>query len=227
MYWAEGWYQSVVVDSFGVWNWGRGRAGFRFGRSVMGRELYTLWGVSSRPLLLSVPHEGVQHVSMLLDEPPEGADLGTTALLLAHGAGAPMTAPVLTAFSAAVAAGGVPVLRFQYAYMEQMQRGGPRRPPDRRPVLELVHRAALRDAEQRFAGRRLLLGGKSLGGRIATYLAAEGETCAGLVLLGYPLHPAGKPDRERSEHFAALAQPALSAACARRSRCTAERRGWP
>jgi len=175
----------------------------------MGRRLYTLSAVTSRPLLLTVPHEGVQHVSMLLDLPPEGVDVGTCAYLMAHGAGAPMTSAFMAGMAERLAARGLPVLRFQYAYMEQLQRTGLRRPPDRRSLLESVHRAALRDLERRFPGRRLLLGGKSLGGRIASILAAEGESCAGLVLLGYPLHPAGKPEKLRSEHFAALAQPAL------------------
>lgn len=175
----------------------------------MGRGLYTLVAVSSRTLLLEVPHEGVQHVSMLLDEPDAGADLGTAAYLLAHGSGAPMTSEFLAGVATRLAAGGLPVLRFQYAYMEQAVRKGTRRPPDRRAVLEVVHRAALADAARRFAGRALLTGGKSLGGRIASYLAAEGEPCAGLVFLGYPLHPAGKPEARRSEHFGALAQPAL------------------
>jgi predicted alpha/beta-hydrolase family hydrolase len=165
--------------------------------------------VTSRPLLLTVPHEGVQHVSMLLDLPPAGVDLGTSVFLLAHGAGAPMTSTFIAGVAERLAARGLPVLRFQYAYMEQLQRSGVRRPPDRRSLLEAVHRAAHRDLQQRFPGRHLLLGGKSLGGRIASYLAAEGEACAGLVFLGYPLHPAGKPDKLRSEHFAALAQPAL------------------
>jgi predicted alpha/beta-hydrolase family hydrolase len=158
---------------------------------------------------LTIPHEGVQHVSMLLDLPPEGADLETSVYLLAHGSGAPMTSHFIAGVAERLAARGLPVLRFQYAFMEQLQRSGTRRPPDRRSLLEAVHRAALRDVEQRFPGRRVLLGGKSLGGRIASYLAAAGETCAGLVFLGYPLHPAGKPDKLRSEHFAALAQPAL------------------
>ncbi|MEZ6018103.1 MAG: alpha/beta family hydrolase [Planctomycetota bacterium] len=166
--------------------------------------------MSSRPLLLSVPHEGVQHVSMLLDEPPEGApDVETVAFLFAHGAGAPMTSTFIEGLATRLAAGGLPVLRFQYAYMEQMQRSGKRRPPDRRSVLELVHRAAHSDARQRFKARRLLMGGKSLGGRMASYLAAEGDECAGLMFFGYPLHPPGKPEKQRSEHFPALAQPAL------------------
>jgi len=146
---------------------------------------------------------------MLLDVPPEGQDDGTCVYLLAHGAGAPMTSTFIAGVAERLAAHGLPVLRFQYAYMEQVQRLGMRRPPDRLSLLESVHRAASRDLQQRFPGRHLLLGGKSLGGRIASHLAAQGEACAGLLFLGYPLHPAGKPDKLRSEHFAALAQPAL------------------
>jgi len=178
--------------------------------------------VTVRPQLLSVPHEGVQHVALRLDLPTDDTDLGHVAYVLAHGAGSRLDAPFLEGVSARLAAGGVPVMRFQYAYMELSARDGRRRPPDRRPVLEVVHRAAIRDAEERFPGRKLLLGGKSMGGRIASYLAAEGETCAGLVFLGYPLHPAGKPDKLRTEHFAALAQPALFVQGARDALCDAK-----
>src|SRR5262249_5263023 len=62
---------------------------------------------------------------------------------------------------------------------------------------------------ERSGSRRILLAGKSMGGRISTYLAAKGERCAGLVLFGYPLHPPKQPAKIRSEHFSAIAQPAL------------------
>ena len=176
----------------------------------------------SQSLTLTVPHEGVQQVSMRLDLPPEEADLGTAAFLMAHGAGAPMTSAFMAAVAEGLAAGGLPVLRFQYAYMELMQRGARRRPPDRRVVLETIHRSAIAFAKEHFDGRPLILGGKSMGGRMASYLAAEGETCAALMFLGYPLHPAGKPEKQRSEHFPALAQPALFLAGDRDALCDLE-----
>ena len=74
---------------------------------------------------------------------------------------------------------------------------------------EEAHAAALAALAARAGGRRILLAGKSLGARMSTHLAAKGERCAGLVLFGYPLHPPGQREKLRSEHFAAIAQPAL------------------
>ena len=93
--------------------------------------------------------------------------------------------------------------------MERIRREGGRRPPDRAPVLLAAHRAALAELERRAGGRRVVLAGKSLGGRMASLLAAEGCRCDGLAFFGYPLHPAKKPEKLRSEHFPAIAQPAL------------------
>ena len=72
-----------------------------------------------------------------------------------------------------------------------------------------MHRAAHAELRERYPERRLVLAGKSMGGRMSTYLSAEGDDCAGLALFGYPLHPPGKPEKLRSEHFPAIAQPAL------------------
>ena len=135
----------------------------------------------------------------------EGA--GGRPVLLAHGAGVPMDSPFMQHVAEGIAAGGHPVLTFNYSYAERMHREEKRRPPDRRPILELVHRAALAWLGERYDALPVLAG-KSLGGRMSSYLAAEGEG-AGLVFFGYPLHPAGKPEKTRSEHFPTLAQPAL------------------
>jgi predicted alpha/beta-hydrolase family hydrolase len=132
-----------------------------------------------------------------------------SALLLAHGAGAGMEHPLLAAVADSLVAHGFAVLRFRYPYMERAAGGGARGFPDPMPLLEEAHFAALAELARRAKGRRLLLAGKSMGGRVATHLAAKGADCAGLVLLGYPLHPPGRPERMRSEHFPAIAQPAL------------------
>jgi predicted alpha/beta-hydrolase family hydrolase len=135
--------------------------------------------------------------------PKRGAD---RAVLLAHGAGADMHAAALTVVADALAAARIPSLRFNFPY----RRAG-RRAPDRPPVLD----AAVRDAAAELARRakvapeRLVLGGRSMGGRIASIAAAEGTPTLGLVLLGYPLHPPGKPDQLRVEHFARLSMPVL------------------
>jgi hypothetical protein len=158
-------------------------------------------------LQIPVAHAGVEWVSGRVDLPAE--DAGGRAVLLAHGAGVPMDSPFMAAVAAGIAAGGLPVLRFNYAYAERMRREGARRPPDRRAVLEAVHRSALEALHARYPGRAPILAGKSLGGRMSSYLAAAGDDCAALAFFGYPLHPPGKPDRLRCEHFPAIAQPAL------------------
>lgn len=127
-------------------------------------------------------------------------------LLLAPGAGAGRDQPALVAIDDALAAGGFVVHRMDFPY-----RIAGRRSPDRPPVLlEAVRQAAAALAEA--AGvppERLLLGGRSMGGRICSMAVAEGLPAAGLVLLSYPLHPPGRPDRLRTEHFPRLRVPCL------------------
>ena len=141
-------------------------------------------------------------------EAPTASARGS-AVLLAHGAGFSMDSPWMAAVARGLVERGFPVLRFNYPYRERAVREGRQRPPDKAEVLEHAHARALRALEARAGGRRVLLAGKSLGARMSTHLAAKGETAAGLVLLGYPLHPPKKPERLRSEHFPAIAQPAL------------------
>ena len=173
------------------------------------------------PLEIAVPHPAGERVSALLERP-----VGRTrerAVLLAHGAGADMRSEFLGAMAQGLCALGFPVLRFRYPYMERIAREGRRRPPDPAAVLEAAHAAALDELVRRVGGERPLLAGKSLGGRIGTHLAAKGAEVGGLVLLGYPLHPAGRPEKERSEHFPALVQPALFLQGTRDALCDLER----
>ena len=158
---------------------------------------------------LELPVEGlkVDHVSAIL-EIPDSAD-PSVAVLLAHGAGASMESDFMEAVAARLVHGGLPVLRFRYPYMERAAREGRRFPPDRRPALEAVHLAALDELRERFPDARYVLAGKSMGGRMASLMAAEGVACDGLAFFGYPLHPQGKPEQLRSEHFPACLQPAL------------------
>lgn len=159
-------------------------------------------------LEIPIEHRSVETVSALWDE-PERRDARGLGVLLAHGAGADLDSPFLVHVAEGLAARGLPVLRFRYPYMERIAREGARRAPDRAPVLEAAHERALAVLRERLPDGRLLLAGKSLGGRMSTHLAAKGADCAGLVLLGYPLHPPKRPEKERSEHFPAIAQPAL------------------
>lgn len=131
------------------------------------------------------------------------------AVLLAHGAGADMHAATLTTVTDALSAAGIPSLRFQYPY-----RSAGRKAPDRPPVLLEATRTAVAELARRtkLPVDRLVIGGRSMGGRYCSLVAADAAdpvTCLGLVLLGYPLHAAGKPEKERSDHFPRLAMPVL------------------
>jgi predicted alpha/beta-hydrolase family hydrolase len=129
-------------------------------------------------------------------------------LVLAHGAGAGQRSPFMVEFARALAARGVDVVTFNFPYTEQG-----RRLPDRKPVLELTYQrivSAVR-VEVDSARRALFIGGKSMGGRIATEIAAADPRLpvSGLVLLGYPLHPPGRPQQRRDQHLASIRRPML------------------
>jgi predicted alpha/beta-hydrolase family hydrolase len=154
--------------------------------------------MTARPLTLRV--DEARAVSGLLHVPakPSGS-----ALILAHGAGTDMTAPLLVAVAEGLAARGVTVLRFNFLYKELGKKA-----PDAMPKLELVYRTAI-EAMRAEKPKRLFVGGKSMGGRVASMLAAKDVTCDGLVFLGYPLHPAGKPEKLRAAHLAKIKAPLL------------------
>ncbi len=154
-------------------------------------------------LRVPVREAGVEEVDGVVDLPATD-DPSRCVLLLGHGAGAPFDSPFMTGIAESLAERGLAVMRFGYSFAERARREGRRRPPDRVSVLLAVHRAALDSARERFPGRRMLLGGKSLGARMSTFLAANGEEAAGLVLLGYPLHPPGRKEKLRSDHFPSI-----------------------
>ena len=119
-------------------------------------------------------------------------------LILAHGAGAPRTHPFMTGIAVRLAKLGVDVVTFNFLYAE-----AGKKMPDRVELLEATWRAAIATVRARVGlpSERLFIGGKSMGGRIATRIAAadEGLVLEGVVLLGYPLHPPGKPTSRRDE----------------------------
>jgi uncharacterized protein len=126
-------------------------------------------------------------------------------LVVAHGAGGTMDSPFLSGFSRSVNEAGIATLRFNFVYAE---RG--RKAPDAESKLRAAWVAALDEASDRVPGAGVFAGGKSLGGRIASMGVADGElAAAGLVFLGYPLHPPGKPDRVRDEHLYRIDVPML------------------
>lgn len=143
-------------------------------------------------------------VSFLFD----GPDDSPATILLAHGAGAPMDSASMTAAAAALAAVGLRVARFEFAYMAA-RRDGARKPPPRADKLILEYQAAVAALGAR---RPLIIGGKSMGGRVASMMADElsaDGAIAGLLCLGYPFHPPGKPEQLRTAHLAELRTPTL------------------
>lgn len=148
------------------------------------------------------PPQAVAHTSAVLWQP--AVDVGGLGLVLGHGAGTDLTNPVLLAVGRGLAERGHPVLTFNFAYAE-----AGRKPPDPPARLESAFLDAISVARREMGGRELVLGGRSLGGRVASRLAAQGERCAGLVLLGYPLHAARRPERLRTDHWPALTVPTL------------------
>jgi predicted alpha/beta-hydrolase family hydrolase len=132
------------------------------------------------------------------------ADAAVT-VALAHGAGAPMDSPFMNRVAAGLAARGLRVARFEFPYMARRRAGGKRGAPDREPAL----RAAWHDVVARLGGGpRVVVGGKSMGGRIASMISDE-IGARGLVCLGYPFHPPGQPDKLRTAHLAGLRTKAL------------------
>jgi len=129
-------------------------------------------------------------------------------LMLAHGAGAPQQHPFMVSFARALSERGLDVVTFNFLYTEQR-----RKVPDRMPQLVACYRAAIDAARAAVpsAHERLFIGGKSMGGRAATHVAADDRTLtlAGIVLLGYPLHPPGRPDQLRDAHLPNVGRPML------------------
>ena len=130
-------------------------------------------------------------------------------LILGHGAGAGQLHPFMRLFASGIAERGVDVLTFNFVYMEQ-RRGA----PDPKAKLEACYQAVISEALQhkKLKGNRLAIGGKSMGGRIASQVAALPESAneiAALVFLGYPLHPPGRPDKLRDAHLPDIKAPML------------------
>lgn len=132
-------------------------------------------------------------------------------LVLAHGAGAGQRHPFMVTVSRGLADRGIDVVTFDFRYMQQK-----RRTPDKAPVLEASFREAIVEARSRVTPEhRLFIGGKSMGGRIATHLAADRADLTvrpyvgGVIALGYPLHPPGKPEQLRTAHLPSIQIPML------------------
>ena len=134
----------------------------------------------------------------------DGPPRASRTIVLAHGAGRGLDTPALEAITVGLAARDIRVVRFEFPYMVRRREDGTRRPPDRQPVLLETWRAVIDE----LGSDGLVIGGKSMGGRMASLVADECEV-AGLVCLGYPFHPPANPEKIRTEHLAGLVTPTL------------------
>lgn len=157
---------------------------------------------SVAPQVISIAVTGEQRVSALLQRPPNAC----ACYVLAHGAGAGMMHPFMNAVANGLAERQVATLRYQFPHMEQ----GSKR-PDVPKVAHATVRAAASEAARQLPGLPLFAGGKSFGGRMTSQAqAAEPLTgVRGLVFLGFPLHPPGKPSNERAKHLLDVEIPML------------------
>jgi uncharacterized protein len=149
-------------------------------------------------------------VTALLYAASKKTRVGIT-VILGHGAGSNQTSPFMRLFAIGLAERGLDAMTFNFVYMEQG-----RGVPDPKPKLEACYRAVIDAAfaHKKLKGNRLVIGGKSMGGRIASQVAAEDvndsvNQVAGLVCLGYPLHPPGKPEKMRDAHLKSIHAPML------------------
>jgi len=128
-----------------------------------------------------------------------------TCMVLAHGAGGPMYSPFISYFHTELARKGLLTVKFNFPYMEARKKV-----PDKRVILEASYRRILEEVRSsKDKPSRMFIGGKSMGGRIASMIVAEGEDVNGLFFLGYPLHPPGRQDRLRDEHLYKIDKPML------------------
>jgi uncharacterized protein len=161
-----------------------------------------------KPTELGIPLTSGSAVTALLYGADSEAGAGDATLVLAHGAGTGQHSSFMVGFAGALAALGIDIVTFNFPYIEQR-----RKVPDRAPVLEACYREVIETVRREVASAqsRLFIGGKSMGGRIATQVAAADpdRPIAGLVLLGYPLHPPGRPDNRRDAHLPDVKRPVL------------------
>ncbi|MGF2735112.1 alpha/beta family hydrolase [Marinobacter sp. DUT-1] len=131
-------------------------------------------------------------------------------LILAHGAGAPADSPFMEELAGALDAEGIAAVRFEFPYMQKRREDGKKRPPDRQPRLLESFRSVVEQVRSEVGDAcPVLIGGKSMGGRMASLLAAGKGGIDGVVCFGYPFHPPGRPDNWRIDHFPRIECPML------------------
>ena len=158
---------------------------------------------------------GADETSAIVDRATTGN--ASAVFVCAHGAGGNMADRGMQQTAEVMRSRGVDVVRFNFLYKEK--RSGR---PDPMPRLEETVAAVVARTREELALRRLIIGGRSMGGRAASMLAAKGFECDGLLLLAYPLHPAGKPEQLRDAHLPAIRVPVLCINGTRDALCTRE-----
>ena len=148
-------------------------------------------------------------------EPGDGQGTELPLFVCAHGAGGGMSDRGMLASARAFRDHGIGVVRFNFLYKE---RGSGR--PDQMPVLMETTAAVVARVREELSPKRLVIGGRSMGGRAASMLAADGYAADGLLLLAYPLHPAGKPEKPRDAHLSKIRMPVLAFSGTRDALCT-------
>lgn len=139
-------------------------------------------------------------MSQWIVEGPESGPL----FIFSHGAGAGMEHDFMSAVANGLVEQGIRVVRFNFPYMVKRAEDGKKRPPDRAPKLLEAYEEVI----THFTNQPVVIGGKSMGGRMSSLLA-ENELVAGMACLGYPFHPPGKPEKYKGEHLAAIEKPTL------------------
>lgn len=138
--------------------------------------------------------------NLLIDGPQQAE----TTIALAHGAGAAMDTPFMQFFAEQLASLGYRVVRFEFPYMAERRKSGKRSPPNRAAILEQTWGNVIDQLNR----KSLVIGGKSMGGRIASMIA-DTHHVQGVICLGYPFHPPGKPERLRIDHLCHQSTPTL------------------
>jgi predicted alpha/beta-hydrolase family hydrolase len=154
------------------------------------------------------------HVTTVVFDPAPGAD-SSRVFVCGHGAGGNMFDRAMAAVTNALVSRGVPVVRFNFLYTEK--RTGR---PDPMPVLQKTYDAVVSKVRETLAPATLVVGGRSMGGRVASMLVADGLACDGLLLLAYPLHPDGRPEQLRDQHLPSIRVPVLCFNGTRDTMCT-------
>lgn len=143
---------------------------------------------------------------MIFDYTIDSPATAHSRLVLAHGAGASMQSDFMQHISSLLCERGIEVVRFNFAYMQTIQQTGKRRPPEKADKLLSHFKALLAHLENTYCALPLFIGGKSMGGRMATLLLPDSEA-RGAVVFGYPFHPPGKPEKLRTAHLLQPAKP--------------------